>query len=394
MPGPLAGLKILDFSTLLPGPFATMWLADLGADVVRVENPSRPDVVRFLPPFDGDVSAWHATLHRSKRSLTLDLKQPGAAGIVQRLVQTYDILLEQFRPGVMARLGLGYEALRDANPRLIYVALTGYGQSGPYRNRAGHDINYLALSGIADHTGRVESGPIPLGVQVADVGAGALPAVIGLLAAVIQRQSSGHGQMVDVSMLDGAIGWNALAASQFFVGGAGPGRESETLNGGSYYDYYQTSDGRWLAVGSLEPKFWAAFCQAVARPEWLARGLSLDPAGQQALKADIRQLIAGRSLADWAAIFAGVDACVEPVLTTAEMTTHPHTQARNLVVNVPKPDGSQQRQIGQPLKFSAAAPEYRHVGPRPGAHNQEILQAAGYTPAEIAAFQAQGVLGS
>ncbi|MCA9989917.1 MAG: CoA transferase, partial [Anaerolineales bacterium] len=162
MPGPLAGLKILDFSTLLPGPFATMWLADLGADVVRVENPSRPDVVRFLPPFDGDVSAWHATLHRSKRSLTLDLKQPGAAGIVQRLVQTYDILLEQFRPGVMARLGLGYEALRDANPRLIYVALTGYGQSGPYRDRAGHDINYLALSGIADHTGRVESGPIPL----------------------------------------------------------------------------------------------------------------------------------------------------------------------------------------------------------------------------------------
>ena len=185
MTGPLASLKILDFSTLLPGPFGSMILADLGADVLRVEAPNRPDMVRLLPPYDGDSSAWHRLLNRNKRSIALDLKKPQAIQIVHQLIADggYDIVLEQFRPGVMARLGIDYEALRLVNPALIYCAVTGYGQTGPYRDRAGHDNNYLALSGIMSHTGRKADGPSALGVQVADIGGGSLGAVIGILSA-------------------------------------------------------------------------------------------------------------------------------------------------------------------------------------------------------------------
>ncbi|MFQ5421479.1 MAG: CaiB/BaiF CoA transferase family protein, partial [Anaerolineae bacterium] len=196
----LSSLKILDFTTLLPGPFATMMLADLGADVVRVEAPHRADMVRLMPPFDGDISAWHGVLNRNKRSLALDLKQPGAADIIKRLAQTYDIVVEQFRPGVMDRLGIGYDALKAANPRLIYVAITGYGQTGPLKDRAGHDNNYLALSGVMSHSGRRGQGPPPLGVQIADVGGGSLGAMVGLLTAVIHRHVTGEGQQVDISM--------------------------------------------------------------------------------------------------------------------------------------------------------------------------------------------------
>ncbi|RME48583.1 MAG: CoA transferase, partial [Caldilineae bacterium] len=267
MPGPLASLKILDFTTLLPGPFASMMLADLGADVVRVEAPHRPDMVRLTPPFDGETSAWHALLNRNKRAIALDLKRPGAAEAVKRLVQTYDIVLEQFRPGVMERLGIGYDALRAVNPRLIYCAITGYGQTGPYRHRAGHDNNYLSLAGVMSHTGRRETGPVPLGVQVADVGGGSFGAVTGVLAAVIHRSQTGEGQFVDISMFDMSVAWNAVAVAHYLVGGENPDYESMWLNGGSFYDYYRTADGRYLSVGSLEPKFWAGFCEAIERPE-------------------------------------------------------------------------------------------------------------------------------
>ena len=194
MQGPLSLLKVLDFSTLLPGPFASLMLADMGAQVLRIESPTRLDLLRELPPFDQGVSASHAYLNRNKRSLALDLKQPQAVDVIKRLVADHDIVLEQFRPGVMDRLGIGYEALKAINPRLIYVAITGYGQTGPFRERAGHDINYLALAGVASHTGRKDSGPLPLGVQVADVAGGSLHGVVGLLAAVVARQQSGQGQ--------------------------------------------------------------------------------------------------------------------------------------------------------------------------------------------------------
>lgn len=373
-----------------------MMLADMGAEVVHVEAPHRPDMVRFMPPFDGETSAWHGLLNRSKRSLALDLKKPGAADVVKRLVGAdggYDIVLEQFRPGVMDRLGIGYEALKAVNPRLVYCAITGYGQTGPYRDRAGHDNNYLALAGVMSHSGRRESGPPPLGVQVADVGGGSFGAITGILAAVIHRHHTGQGQFVDISMLDMAIAWHAHVVSHYLVGEEVPARETWPLNGGSYYDYYETEDGRYLAVGSLEPKFWQGFCHAIGRPDLISRGLSQEPAEQQALKAEIRSIIAGRSLVEWESVFSEVDVCVEPVLTIPEMIEHPQVQARQMVVEVPKPDGGSQRQVAAPYKFSHSKMEYKHVGATLGAHTDEVLTEVGYDAAEVETLRQADVFG-
>lgn len=382
MQGPLASLKVLDFSTLLPGPFASLLLADMGAEVLRIESPERPDLLRILPPHDQGTSASHAYLNRNKRSLALDLKQPAALEIIKRLLDDHDILLEQFRPGVMERLGLGYEALKAINPRLIYVSISGYGQTGPFKDRAGHDINYLALAGLASHTGRADSGPLPLGIQAADIAGGSLHGVIGLLAAVIARQQSGQGQHLDVSMTDCVFSLNALAGAGYLACGVKPGWENHALNGGSFYDYYRTRDGRWMSVGSLEPGFMQALCTALGRPELAAQGLA--PEQQQGLKEQLRSEFEKRDFADLCALFAEVDACVEPVLELDEALEHPQLKARHLVTQVPRGDGSSQAQMACPLKFSAGLPEPRHIGARLGAHTDLVLRELGFGDEQIA----------
>ncbi len=383
MSGPLASLKVLDFSTLLPGPFASLLLADMGAEVLRIESPTRMDLLRVLPPHDQGMSASHAYLNRNKRSLALDLKQAEALEIVCELVKDYDILLEQFRPGVMERLGLGYAALKAINPRLIYVSITGYGQTGPYKDRAGHDINYLALAGVASYTGRQDSGPLPLGVQLADVGGGSLHAVVGLLAAVIARQHSGVGQYLDVSMTDCSFSLNAMAGAGYLACGVEPEWESHVLNGGSFYDYYRSRDGRWMSVGSLEPAFMQQLCAAFGRPELAAQGLSPNPEQQKALKLALQVEFEKRSFDELCALFAGLDACVEPVLNLSEALEHPQLKARELVSQVPRGDGSTQAQIACPLKFSEGLPAPRHMGAEVGAHSDEVLKALGLSPQRI-----------
>jgi crotonobetainyl-CoA:carnitine CoA-transferase CaiB-like acyl-CoA transferase len=360
--------------------------------VLRIESPTRMDLLRVLPPHDQGVSASHAYLNRNKRSLALDLKQPEALEVIKQLLQEYDIVLEQFRPGVMERLGLGYEALKAINPRLIYVSITGYGQTGPYKDRAGHDINYLALAGLASYTGRADSGPLPLGMQVADVAGGSLHGVIGLLAAVIARQQTGQGQHLDVSMTDCAFSLNAMAGAGYLACGVEPGREDQMLNGGSFYDYYRSRDGRWLSVGSLEPGFMQQLCTALGRPELAAEGLSSDPARQQALKDALNIEFEKHDFAWLCELFAGADACVEPVLSLGEAVGHPQLKARELMTEVPRGDGSTQAQMACPLKFSAGLPEPRHIGARLGQHTDQVLGELGFSAERIEALRRAKVI--
>lgn len=387
MLGPLASLKVLDFSTLLPGPFASLLLADMGAEVLRIESPTRMDLLRVLPPHDQGVSASHAYLNRNKRSLALDLKQPEALEVIKQLLQDYDIVLEQFRPGVMERLGLGYEALKAINPKLIYVSITGYGQTGPYKDRAGHDINYLALAGLASYTGRADSGPLPLGTQVADIAGGSLHGVIGLLAAVIARQQTGHGQHLDVSMTDCAFSLNAMAGAGYLACGVEPGREDQALNGGSFYDYYRSRDGRWLSVGSLEPVFMKQLCTALGLEELANVGLSPQPAQQKKLRDALKIEFEKHDFAELCALFAELDACVEPVLSVGEAVRHPQLRARELVTEVPRGDGSTQAQMACPLKFSDGLPQPRHVGAALGEHTDQVLGELGFSVERIDALR-------
>jgi len=391
MAGPLKGLKILDFTTLLPGPYATMTLADLGADVLRIVSGSRPDLTSFMPPFvpGTDLSAAAAWLGRGKRCLALNLKDPRAGGIVRRLVAVYDIVIEQFRPGVMERFGLAYESLRETNPGLIYCSLTGYGQTGPLKDRAGHDINYLARSGVMAYSGRKATGPSLTGMQIADVASGSDNTVIGVLAAVVHRQRTGEGQHVDVSMTDGVIAFNAFAATAFLTDGSETKREEGFLNGGSLYDFYETKDGGHISFGGLEPQFFAAFCKTIGRPDLIAGGVA--PADCARIKEEVRALIKTKTREEWTALFAETDACVEPVLALGEALGDPHVPARGLIVEVELPGGGRAKQLGHPIRYSATPPEYRAAGCAAGTHTREVLREIGYGDAGIDEFEKTGL---
>lgn len=374
MTAPLTGLKVLDFSTLLPGPFATLMLADLGAEVIHVESPSRMDLVRIMPPYaDGQATA-HAYLNRNKQSITLDLKQSASIEQVKQLIGQYDIVVEQFRPNVMARLGLSYDDLKQINPKLIYCSITGYGQTSDYKNRAGHDINYLALSGIAGHSGRQDSGPPPLGIQVADVAGGSLHAVIGILAAVIERQVSGEGQHIDISMTDCAFTLNSMAASAQVAGGEDQFAEGGMLNGVSFYDYYKTQDGRYLSIGSLEPQFMLGLATALQLPILAAKGASMLAEDRQAVRAAIADAVSQQPFSHWQQVFTALDVCVEPVLSLGEAVQSDLAQQRGWLVDVPlaTDTNATQKQLAHPIKFSRSQPVYRFVGRELGADNQTI----------------------
>ena len=293
----LSDIKVLDLSTLLPGPYASMMLADLGAQVLRVESPDRVDLVRELAPKIGSSSAAHQYLNRSKRSIALDLKQPEAIDILHLLVAEHDIVLEQFRPGVMERLGLGYQALKAINPKLIYCSITGYGQTGPYRDRAGHDLNYLALSGVSSYSHRQGQAPLPLGIQVADIAGGSLHSVIGILAALHHRQKTGAGQHIDISMTDAAFALNGMSGAGYLGGQVEPQAEADLLNGGSFYDYYATQDGRYLSVASLEPKFFSGLCDLLNQPQ--LKTLGAGPEDQAQIKATLSDIFPQHSFARW-----------------------------------------------------------------------------------------------
>lgn len=371
MTSALKGLKVLDFSTLLPGPFATLYLADLGAEVIHIESPTRPDLVRLFPPYANGQATSHSYLNRNKQSVTLDLKDSASIAQVKEKISEYDIVVEQFRPGVMQRLGLDYQTLSEINPRLIYCSITGYGQSGTYKDKAGHDINYIALAGIAGHCGRQDSGPPPMGIQIADVAGGSLHAVIGILAAVVERQNSGLGQYIDISMTDCVVGLNNMAAAASLAGGQPQQRELEQLNGGTFYDYYATADDRYLSIGSLEPQFMTGLATALELPILLEKGTSFDPEDRQMVKQAIREKIKTQTLATWNDLFSQLDVCVEPVLSLDEALNSKISKERGWVINVPLKANADQTepQLACPIKFSRSQMRYQYIGQKLGEGN-------------------------
>ena len=385
MPQALSSLKILDFSTLITGPFATMVLADLGAEVIRIEAPHRSDAVRDLAPGpEGENSAWHGVLGRSKRSICLDLKTPGGSKIVRCLLETHDIVFEQFRPGVMERLGLDYETLASANPALIYCSINSFGRLGSQPQRAAHDVNVLALAGVL----AAGASPVPMGIQVADLAA-AMNAVTGILAAVIHRAQTGRGQRVEASLYDSALMWNLLAASEVLVAGEDDASGPGLLNGGSRYGVYETADGRHLALGGLEPALWGRFCDVAGRPDLHEAPLA---AREPELRQEVAALVASHTLEEWIDMLDGVDACADPVSSVREAIERAEEATPGMLVDVGS-DHRQQRQIGDAIRLSETPVAYHHPGVTPGAHRDRIMAELGYSEAEISALEAAGVFG-
>jgi alpha-methylacyl-CoA racemase len=384
---PLEGVRVLDLSRLLPGPFCSLLLADFGADVVKVEDTAQGDYMRWAPPaYDGAdpsaASAMFLALNRNKRSVRVNLKDARGRDVLLALARSADVLLESFRPGVLDRLGCGYEALRAVNPGIVYCAISGYGQDSPLRDRSGHDLNYLAVAGLLGLTGDADAAPVPPAGQIADLGGGALMAAFGILAALRERDHSGEGQLVDVSMTDGTLTWLVMLAARMLADGRVPRRGALDLGGGLVcYRPYRCADG-WITIGALEPKFWAAFCRGVGREDLIAR--QFEPPGSEAHRA-VEAVVATRTRAEWTAFAAEHDCCLEPVLDLDEAVASKHVRAREMVVEVGQPGVARPvRQLGVPVKLSRTPGEPgRRPGPALGEHTEELLREAGYDDAEI-----------
>lgn len=370
----LENLKVLDFTTLLPGPYATMILADLGADIIKISSPSKYDLVLEQEPKVNDKSANLLWLNRNKKTLALNLKKEESIEIIKKLIEEYDIIIEQFRPGVMDRLGLSYDTLSKINPKLIYCSITGYGQTGPLKDKAGHDINYLARSGIMSFSGRKEEGLSLYGTQIADIAVGSMNSIVGILAAVNYRNLTGEGQYIDISMMDGLIPMNSLIGSQFLAGGDLPQREGELLNGGSNYDFYRTKDDKFLSVGSLEPKFWKKFSDTL--------DIKAKDATDISIKDEIKEKIKSKTLNEWVEIFKDKDCCVEPVLDLNEVLEDDHIKERELIIEMDV-DGKKVKQFASPIKYSKSKQEYRFAGKNIGSDTKEILESLGYSKEDI-----------
>jgi crotonobetainyl-CoA:carnitine CoA-transferase CaiB-like acyl-CoA transferase len=427
---PLAGIRVLDLSRLLPGGFCSLLLADFGAEVLKVEDTGMGDYIRWSPPYvegaeQSAKSAPFLALNRNKRSIRLDLKNEQGREALLRLVAEHDVVLESFRPGVLDRLGVGYERMREVNPGIVYCAISGYGQSGPKREASGHDMNYLGLVGLLGLTGERGGPPVQAAGQIADLGGGALMAAFGILAALRERDGSparpapshpparrspgavasagegpvaptrtgsGEGQVVDVSMADGALSWLAMVAAAYFADG-NPPRRGELLLAGSVICYrpYECADG-WVTLGALEPKFWQAWCRGVEREELIER--QFEAPGSDA-HAQVVEIFKARTRAEWEQFAREHDCCLEPVLELNETLDSELVRAREMVVTLHQPgvEGGV-RQLGLPVKLERTPGTHdRLPGPALGEHTEEVLAAVGYSAGEIAALLESGAAG-
>jgi len=378
-PLPLDGIRVLDFSRLLPGPYCTMLLADLGAEVIKIETPLAGDYARTIPDAFGG-SVMFETINRNKKSVAINYRHPRGQELLLRLVQTLDVVLETFRPGAAKRWGIGYEAMAQANPRIVYCSLSGYGQDGPYANRAGHDLNYIAIGGLLALNGIVGGPPIPPGVQIADLGGGML-AAIAILAALVGRSSTGRGAYLDLAMIDAVTSWAAPMAGSFYAAtGQNPPRGQMPLSGGlPSYNVYETADGKFISLGILELHFWTAFCNAIQRNDLLARQFDATAIDELA------QLFRQHTRDEWLEMLRKVDACIEPVNEIGEMLHHPQLRHRGLVVQT-----EAGARIGSPFRFAARSDQA--PAPSLGQHTLEVLEQLGLNKQELRELDAAGVV--
>lgn len=390
---PLEGIKILDLSRYLPGPFCTQILADFGAEVIKVEDPKGGDLGRSLTPLIEGESARFYTVNRNKKSMTLDLKKDEGREVFKKLVAQADVVVDQFRPGVMKKMGLDYDDLKKINPGIIYCAITGYGLSGPLRDAAGHDLNYLSISGITGLTGTYQGMPAMSGAQIADIAGGTLYSAIAILLALAARTKTGQGQLCDIAMMDCSVSLLAYTLGEWAGWGRLPEMGNDVLTGGyACYNIYKTKDEKYVSLGAVEDKFWAEFCQKIDRAEYIKP--QWNTSLQQDMQADVRAIMLTRTREEWLEFFSKSDICFTPVLTMEEMCDHPQVVAREMILKLENVRGTG-RDVpltGVAAKLSETPGEARLVFPALGEHNDEILSQAGFTPSEIDELKAKGVI--
>lgn len=350
-----------------------MILADFGAEVIKVEDPQMGDYARENEPKLDENSAFFHSLNRNKKSVCIDLKTEKGKANFLKLVEKADVVVESFRPGVMKRLGIDYETLKTINPTIIYCAVTGYGQTGPYADCPGHDINYISYAGLLNLMGERDGKPHVPAAQIADIGGGALPATVGILLALLEKSKSGKGQMVDISMMDGVISWLQILLPGYLTNQEQPMRGKQTLSGGlACYEVYQTKDDRWLSVGALEPKFWEPFCHTIGKKAFISK-LDAPIEEQDNMKLEIQSIIKQKSIDEWMALFSNLDTCVSPVLNFAEMVKDPQVIARDMVQTVDHRGVGKVKQIGNPIKLSEHQGETSSLAPKLGEHTEKIF---------------------